>query len=474
MSLTKASFSMIAGAPLNVLDFGADPTGTINSATAIQAAFDEYGNTAGTGKFVDVYFPIGTYLVNTELITNGANMIGESFDTIIKASTAIRSVIKMRGQQSRIENMTIDANNLANYGVYVGDDINGFGTNSGLITGCKIQYAKLDGVYFSNQGNHNNFVIDRSLIWFNGSSYSTGTATTTAGNNVATIAGAADLTTFVQPMYDYIHVTGEPLPLAIISVTANTVTTNPNFVANNAGQLYTIKQGSGVNVTSHGDNSEIKITNSILNLNQLAGLDDHALYGVESFNNVIESNGYFGRIIGRGGATPHFPISAGDFRNYYEGHTFGDIRFENGKDPVFDITGETNLSLISFNTSINGIAKGLKYIGNGENFDSNLYVNFNVASFTAEWGATHQLAQGGGVGNVIVNLPISASALETSFRTLMLSKITLLVYEMNGQNVIIKSASNNVNGVAGTTGATISGSFKKIECSFNGAQWIVG
>jgi hypothetical protein len=380
----------------------------------------------------------------------------------------------MRGQQSRIENLTIDANNLATYGVYVGDDVNGFGTNSGLLSGCKVQYAKLDGVYFSNQGNHNNFVVDRSLIWFNGSSYITGSATTTAGNNVATISGAADLTTFVQPYYDYIHVTGEPLPLNIIAVTANTVTTNPPFVANNTGQDYSIKQGSGVCISSHGDNSEIKITNSVLNLNQLSGVDDHALYGAESFNNVIEGNGYFGRIIGRGGAAPHYVISPGDFRNYYEGHTFGDIRFENGKDPVFDISGETNLSLISFNTSVNGIAKGLKYIGNGENFDSNLYTNFNVSSFNAEWGATHQLTQGGGVGDVTVNLPVSASAFETSFRTLMLSKITLLIYAMNGQNVIVKSASNSINGVAGTTGVTISGDYKKIECSFNGTQWIVG
>ena len=38
MSLTKVSYSMIEGAPVNVLDFGADPTGVVDSLPAFQAA----------------------------------------------------------------------------------------------------------------------------------------------------------------------------------------------------------------------------------------------------------------------------------------------------------------------------------------------------------------------------------------------------------------------------------------------------
>lgn len=40
MALTKATYSMINGAPVNVLDFGADPTGLTDSTSAIQAAID--------------------------------------------------------------------------------------------------------------------------------------------------------------------------------------------------------------------------------------------------------------------------------------------------------------------------------------------------------------------------------------------------------------------------------------------------
>ena len=52
MSLTKATYSMIEGAPINVLDYGADPTGVADSLTAMQAAHN-------TGQIV--YYPAGTY-----------------------------------------------------------------------------------------------------------------------------------------------------------------------------------------------------------------------------------------------------------------------------------------------------------------------------------------------------------------------------------------------------------------------------
>jgi len=67
MSLTKVSYSMITGAPANVLDYGADPTGGTNSSTAISAAI-------ATGK--PVYFPAGTYLCNVT-ISNRTILFGD-------------------------------------------------------------------------------------------------------------------------------------------------------------------------------------------------------------------------------------------------------------------------------------------------------------------------------------------------------------------------------------------------------------
>lgn len=62
MSLTKATYSMIVGAPANILDFGADPTGINDSTTAIQTALDSGAKM--------VVFPQGTYLTTGVEIKN--------------------------------------------------------------------------------------------------------------------------------------------------------------------------------------------------------------------------------------------------------------------------------------------------------------------------------------------------------------------------------------------------------------------
>jgi len=63
MSLTKVSYSMVNGAPFNVLDFGADATGVASSAGAFQAAVNA-ARTAGGGQ---IYVPTGTYLVDSKI-----------------------------------------------------------------------------------------------------------------------------------------------------------------------------------------------------------------------------------------------------------------------------------------------------------------------------------------------------------------------------------------------------------------------
>jgi hypothetical protein len=64
MSLTKVSYSMINGAVVNVLDFGATGNGTTNDTTAIQNAIDSVNV---TGKGGVVYFPPGRYVCNDML-----------------------------------------------------------------------------------------------------------------------------------------------------------------------------------------------------------------------------------------------------------------------------------------------------------------------------------------------------------------------------------------------------------------------
>ena len=69
MALTKATYSMINGAPANVLDYGADPTGVADSTAAFEAAL---------AASSCVYAPSGTYLVSRAIrLTGGKRLFGD-------------------------------------------------------------------------------------------------------------------------------------------------------------------------------------------------------------------------------------------------------------------------------------------------------------------------------------------------------------------------------------------------------------
>lgn len=63
MSLTKVSYSMVTGAPANVLDFGAVGDGVADDTVAIQAAFNS--------GIKDIYIPKGTYRITSTLTLSG-------------------------------------------------------------------------------------------------------------------------------------------------------------------------------------------------------------------------------------------------------------------------------------------------------------------------------------------------------------------------------------------------------------------
>jgi hypothetical protein len=81
MSLTKATYSMIRGAPGNVLDFGADNTGVADSATAFNAALAVHDN---------VYVPQGTYkILSTVTIQQGQILTGAGVDGVCTINATV-------------------------------------------------------------------------------------------------------------------------------------------------------------------------------------------------------------------------------------------------------------------------------------------------------------------------------------------------------------------------------------------------
>ena len=80
MSLTKVSYSMIQGAPLNILDFGAIGDGVTDSTSAIQSALDA-ANTAGGGR---VFVPVGEYIITSPLrVFSNTTLYGDGAASLI-------------------------------------------------------------------------------------------------------------------------------------------------------------------------------------------------------------------------------------------------------------------------------------------------------------------------------------------------------------------------------------------------------
>lgn len=79
--LTKATYSMVAGSPINVLDYGAIGNGVANDTSALQAAI----NAAAAAKRT-LYVPAGTYLYTTLTISDEITVIGDGNGSALKTT----------------------------------------------------------------------------------------------------------------------------------------------------------------------------------------------------------------------------------------------------------------------------------------------------------------------------------------------------------------------------------------------------
>jgi hypothetical protein len=128
MSLTKASYSMITGAPANILDFGADPTGNTSSSTAIQAALDSGA--------LSIYAPAGTYKVTSTInIVRPVTFYGAGKSNTVFTQSTNFDVFKIDDGVGVMNNL-----NMSGFG------INNTQARASVISGAGI---KLNKVYFS-------------------------------------------------------------------------------------------------------------------------------------------------------------------------------------------------------------------------------------------------------------------------------------------------------------------------------------
>jgi hypothetical protein len=323
---------------VSVFDFGAKGDGTTDDTTAVQNALN-----SGAGN---VYFPTGTYKIATGL-TVACSIYGDGQGKSTISSTAtIDYMLSVSGRRV-ISNLSIMGNGSQSACVKL------TGANGTLLQTCQIEGAKYDNVSFASTGNNSSSVIDTCLIRNCGTTYTTGTASGSSGSTTVTISGAANLTTLgIRSGVDYVYFSGDAGGYAfeIQAVGASSLTIYPPLNTTLSSSAFRIIQGSNVNILRNADNSRITVRSSTLQAAKVAGIQDDALYGCVSINNVIETNSY-GRVIGNRGAGDA-TFDALEVGNYYEGSTYKDILYAYAVGELVRISGSGNQTSTVFSGSL--------------------------------------------------------------------------------------------------------------------------
>lgn len=149
MALTKATYSMISGAPANVFDFGATGDGSTDDTSAIQSAIDSVSSLGG-----DVIFPVPSvaYKTTTTLtLPIGVRLIGQGAPLRWR-NTKTPVVIKYYGSTACISvvapaSTVVDAGQIINLQI---DGENAQANTDGLVLNATASGSAIEGFYSQN------------------------------------------------------------------------------------------------------------------------------------------------------------------------------------------------------------------------------------------------------------------------------------------------------------------------------------
>jgi parallel beta-helix repeat protein len=147
MSLTKVSYSMIQGAEVNVLDFGAVGDGVTDDTAAVQAAITSMAVTGG-----NLVFPDGNYKITSTLtLSSNVNYIAQGNAIITLDVPEIGLQIPNAGTKITINGFTIGGTSARAISSTIGGTCSRITITNNTISGATLAGAGYtSGVFFTN------------------------------------------------------------------------------------------------------------------------------------------------------------------------------------------------------------------------------------------------------------------------------------------------------------------------------------
>jgi len=185
MSLTKVSYSMIAGATINALDYGMSTTATAaQNKTALEAAIGVFANIPEGGN---VYIPAGIYEITGDIniTTSGVQITGEKSQFLYGVSSALGDFSQNGGTCLVFTSGTYGFNATSNY--FRLRDILVDGNNATTIgVGCtgmnqftNVTFSKFTNIGLYLENYTNSTLIENCCAVFNGTGIKSVGASTT-------------------------------------------------------------------------------------------------------------------------------------------------------------------------------------------------------------------------------------------------------------------------------------------------------
>ena len=237
--------------------------------------------------------------------------------TTLKATASMRSVFAILSANHRLQDVLIDANRNATYGLYLKN------TYASHFDNVLVMNAITDGWHFEGDSSTNNSVIMIGC-WAhaNGTTHATstikaeydslfgtvqqiaGTAATTATSATITISGGPDLTTLGIRKNDFVRVGGTASSAyfgIISSVTSNTIVVQSQLVPQTTGSglPFAIFVGFGVNLEEGTNNNILVVVGGDYRGSSGSNFNVQGLFGSSFVGCAFEFGHFAGFSVGR-------------------------------------------------------------------------------------------------------------------------------------------------------------------------------